>query len=924
MSNDQCPLSGRRIRGGFLAVFALLCSGPAWAAAAAPAPQPAVVDAPPKISPDDLQFFETKVRPILVDRCYKCHSKSADKVKGGLLLDTREGWMHGGNDGDVIVPGKPDDSMLIQAIRYDDKELQMPDDGKLSDQQIADLTEWVRRGAPDPRSLTAEGSSSKYGGVGKAHWAFQPVKKPAVPAVRNTAWVQTPVDNFILDKLEAAGLSPNAPADKRTLIRRVTYDLIGLPPTEAEVQAFLADNSPDAYAHVVDRLLASPQYGERWGRYWLDVARYADTKGDPKGQDDPRFPYAWTYRDYVIDAFNKDKPWTQFIMEQLAADRIIQLSKGKPGPQPNPSIQAALGFLTLGNTFDGNRNDVINDQIDVTTKGFLGMTVTCARCHDHKFDPIPTKDYYSLYGVFANTAFPPSIWAEPIVNPLVQTPELTAYLAKVDALKKEEADLTAEQQALRAARRGGPPPAAIKAAANPNAARGRAAGPQAAQRPAAGAAQAGMSDMGNSMNGMDAGASMAMAAAAPTALSANDIALRQKELQRNLGQFQKKIVDLEMTDPGAPPRANVLGDVPRPQNYPVLIRGEAQNKGDVVPRRFLEVLSPDPKNRPVWTNGSGRYELAQAIASPTNPLTARVLVNRLWQQHFGEGFVATPDDLGNMSSPPTHPELIDYLAARFMEEGWSVKKLQRLIVMSAVYRQAGDLNAAALEKDPDNKLHWRFSPRRLDFEQVHDALLLFAGTLDPKIGGPSVRIESAEFTTRRAVYAYIDRSNTAEILTQFDFPNPSVPSGRRYLTIVPQQSLFLMNGTLVIEAARRLTHDPEFAALPTDRERIESLYYSIFQRAPTAAEMDLCFRYIAANPDGTSLDTPRATPRTQAASRAAQQQVQQAARAAANPRGRSVFQAEPGAAAFTDRRPVDAWTKLAHALFQTNEAMFYN
>jgi hypothetical protein len=315
------PITGRRDVGPYLFVLGLLLLAPAVHAAASATPAESQIPAPTPISAQDLEFFESKIRPILVDACYKCHSRQADKVKGGLLLDTREGLLHGGNGGVVIVPGKPDDSVLIQAVRYLDPELQMPDDGRLTDQQIADLTEWVRRGAPDPRDNAAKGSSPTYGGVGRQHWSFQPVSKPTVPAVKNTAWVSNPVDNFILEKLETAGITPNPAADKRTLLRRVSFDLTGLPPPEAEVEAFLADNSPNAFAKVVDRLLASPQYGERWGRYWLDVARYADSRGYILTQE-RSFAYSYTYRDYVIRSFNEDKPYDRFITEQIAADLL--------------------------------------------------------------------------------------------------------------------------------------------------------------------------------------------------------------------------------------------------------------------------------------------------------------------------------------------------------------------------------------------------------------------------------------------------------------------------------------------------------------------------------------------------------------------------------------------------------------------------
>ncbi|MEO6568996.1 MAG: DUF1549 and DUF1553 domain-containing protein, partial [Opitutaceae bacterium] len=682
--------------------------------------------------------------------------------------------------------------------------------------------------------------------------------------VKTPEWSKTPVDNFIMAKLEDAGLEPNAPADRRTLIRRVSFDLTGLPPTEADTAAFVADQSPNAYAKVVDRLLASPQYGERWGRYWLDVARYSDTKGEPEKRRDPRYPHAWTYRDYVINAFNTDKPYNEFIIEQLAADRLVaEQSKKILAKNPNAIIDqtslTALGFLTLGNKFEGRDDDIINDRIDVTTKAFLGLTVSCARCHDHKFDPIPTKDFYSLYGVFANT-YEPTVPTElpTLFSRLRKTPELEDYLAKVQELKANKAKADQEFAELQAEFR-----------------RTKTRDQQ-----------------------------------------KNQMAQRKQTLA------DAAFYDLEATHPGAPARAHVIVDVKPARDYPVLIRGEAKNLGDVVPRRFLELLSPDPKKRPEWHDHSGRLELAQAIADPKNPLTARVLVNRVWQHHFGEGFVATPDDLGNMSSPPTHPELVDWLASTFIENGWSLKKLHRVILLSSTYQESSSGNAKYADIDPDNKLHWRYNMRRLDFEAMHDSLLAIAGTLELSLGGKSIPIGSEDFATRRAVYTYIDRRNPAEILTQFDFPSPNVPTGKRYMTIVPQQSLFMMNSPLVIETARKLTHRPEFLAVASDEERVTSLYLAIFQRPPNAKEIALSLRYVESNPGGTSTDAPANTVMSIAAAKQVERQAQQAKLQAKNKK--SSYQAEPGGAAFASRAPIDAWTKLAHALFQTNEAMFYN
>jgi cytochrome c553 len=777
------------------------------------------------------------------------------------------------------VPGKPDDSLLIQAIRYKDEDLQMPPkDEKLSDQQIADLTEWVRRGAPDPRSAAPQGvAGNRYGGVGRQHWAFQPVKKPALPAVQNAAWVKSPLDNFVLAKLEASGMAPNQPAEKATLIRRVYFDLIGLPPHPAEVEAFVKDTSPEAFTKIVDKLLASAAYGEHWARYWLDMARYSDSKGDARGQEDLRFPHAFTYRDWVVKAFNADMPYNEFIIHQLAGDRVqaaiekMAKDKGQPVPD-NRYPLAAMGFLTLGNQFNGRRDDIIGDQIDVTTKAFLGLTVACARCHDHKFDPVPTKDYYSLYGVFANSLQPAELPTLQVNVP--KTDALLDYLEKSAALAKRGEELKKQQEELRRA---------LKSAGG---------------------------------KGKAKSAEMAPG-------SRIDPRTRQ-QLQRAERELQRDLGNLESQHPGAPARVNALYEIqsinPRQaaRDYPVLVRGEAGNRGEVVPRRFLEILSPDPKQRPVWTKGSGRWELALAIADPKNPLTARVFVNRIWQQHWGSGIVETPDDFGNMSAAPTHPEMLDFMASTFVESGWSIKALHRTIVLSAAYQQSSANNPAYAEKDPNNKLLWRYNLRRLEFEELHDSLLAIAGELNLTRGGRSVAIGSEDFAKRRAIYTLIDRQNPPELLTQFDFPSPDVSSGKRYETIVPQQALFLMNSPMVIETARKLVDRPAFATLNSDEERVTLLYLAIFQRWPTKQEVALGLRYVKANPTGTDVVLTADLPPEKKTGRAVAKKAPPAKK-----QQQGKYSTQVGGV-FESRTPLDAWTKLAHALFQSNEAIFFN
>jgi hypothetical protein len=798
-------------------------------------------------------FFENKIRPVLVQNCYKCHSAEATKIKGGLLLDTRDALLKGGDTGPAIVPGEPEKSLLIRAVRYTDPDLQMPPRNgggeRLSETQIADLVSWVKMGVPDPRAGKSQISNLKSKGAD--HWAFKPIARPAVPESRNTDYAShNPIDAFVVSTLKEQGMQLSPPADKRTLIRRASLDLIGLPPTPEEVQAFLDETSPNAFEKVVDRLLASQQYGERWGRYWLDVARYADTKGDIKRlRDTPLYPFAWTYRDYVIKAFNDDKPFDRFIIEQIAADKL-PLAK-------NDTTLAALGFLTLGERFQNNENDIINDRIDVVTKGFLGLSVSCARCHDHKFDPIPTKDYYSLRGIFASSHEPKNL---PLIGPdPTRDPEYADYYVQRTNLQTQLDDV-----ALRFRR--------------------------------------GTQQM-------------------------------RRELLRNRIEAQNKIDALELTHPGAPPRANVLFDNRTPKDSPVFIRGESENQGPVVPRQFLECISGP--NRKPFTLGSGRLELANAIASKNNPLTARVMVNRIWQHHFGDGIVSTPDDFGAMGSPPTHPELLDYLATYFIGHHWSVKQVHKLILLSDTYQQSSDNNPRYAQLDPFNHLLWRQNIRRLEFEPLRDSLLALGGKLDTNLYGkpvplahakgrnfraalllePSHRPVNVGYTTRRTIYGYVDRSDLPEVFNHFDFANPEMESGKRYETTVPQQALYLMNSPLVVEQARNLIERPDVKTCSTDADRIKRLYEIIYQRPPRAEEMRLGLKFLQDS----------ATPADKAPTVAAIDPIRP---------GRGRFQDQfktkrdalvaARRAGVRDAKPLDAWAEYAHALLLANEAAFVN
>jgi mono/diheme cytochrome c family protein len=804
---------------------------------------PAAVSAAPQLTAAQSQFFENKIRPLLTKNCYKCHSSESLKLKGGLLLDTREGLLKGGDTGLAIVPGDPEKSLLIKAVRYTDPDLQMPPKGdKLSDEQINDLVTWVKMGAPDPRTGKAV---AKYETKGKDHWAFKPITKPAPPTIGN------PIDAFVMAKLDEKGMKLSPPADKRTLIRRAYYDLIGLPPTPEEVQMFLADSSPNAFDKVVERLLASPRYGERWGRHWLDVARYSDTKGEIKRQrDTPVYPFAWTYRDYVIKAFNDDKPFDRFIIEQIAADKL-------PLGKDNSSL-AAMGFLTVGARFQNNENDIINDRIDVVTKGFLGLTVSCARCHDHMFDPIPTKDYYSLHGIFKSSPEPK---VHPVLGDPTKNPKYADYYEKRMALEKELET--------------------VQAQFNP-----RKRDPQ-----------------------------------------------KNKELIRQRIEILNRIDALDLTHDGSPPRAMTLADSANPGDSRVFLRGEAENKGDVAPRRFLECIS-DPNRKP-FSLGSGRIELANAIASKSNPLTARVAVNRIWQHHFGEGIVSSVDDFGAMGASPTHPELLDYLASYFIEHGWSVKTMHRLILSSQTYQQGSADNPRYAQIDPFNKLLWRANIHRLEFEPIRDSLLAFGGKLDTTMSGPpvplarsqgrgqriSVMLESSGrpqdigYTERRTVYGYIDRSDLPEVFNHFDFANPDMPNGRRHETTVPQQALYLMNSPLVVEQARNLVARPDVKDCKTDEQKIGRLYDIIYQRVPRPEEIRMGLEFVA------DAETPEdAAPASLAASPVAlrkgnvQQQLKKKREAMLAARQAGV----------RDMKPLTAWAEYAHALLLANEASFVN
>ncbi|MBX3413309.1 MAG: PSD1 domain-containing protein [Pirellulales bacterium] len=920
---------------------------------AAQAEEPAA--APPAAAPteaEQAEFFEAKVRPLLVERCQECHG--ADTQEAGLRLDSRSAIMRGAESGAVVVPGDPAASPLVAAIDYRG-EIQMPPAAKLADAEIEILKTWVKLGAPWPGSdavstgdatPSADANHPLAGRIAAAktsHWSLQPIVQPAIPPVQNEDWASSPIDRFILARLEGAGLAPSPAADRRTLLRRVKFDLVGLPPTVAEIEDFVHDESPDAWARVVDRLLASPEYGQRWARHWLDVARYADTRGYAFTSE-PRFPFSYTYRDYVVRSFNEDLPFNQFVREQLAADQL-------PLGDDKRSL-AALGFLTLGRTFDNNIHDIIDDRIDVVTRGFLGLTVTCARCHDHKYDPIPTADYYSLYGVFASSE-------EPGELPVIAMPdEMAMHQAYQDELAAKQAEydkfLAEQRQAMTDELRSNvgayllevvttPREEVVEKDANISLSPGEVR-PQIRERwrtwiaektnvdhPVFGAwhrlaalpagdfatsAQSLVAEIGRSeseigrnvnpvvreafargsvMTMMDVAKrygeilsgvhqqwkelhaeQVAQAAAensggtaeqppAPTALpdaAANEVLqvlvaegtptiFSQEDLpwllERTVfaahSKLRGELDTLAGKSPEALARAMVLVDAKQPMTPRIFQRGNPGRPGPEVPRRFLEVLSsgePTP-----FQQGSGRLELAQAIVDPANPLTARVIVNRVWAHHFGVGLVTTPSDFGTRSDPPSHPELLDFLAATFRDEGWSLKRLHRAILLSNAYQQASADRPEAATVDPENRLVWRMNRRRLEFEPLRDSLLAVAGRLDTTLAGRPIDLFATPFSTRRSVYGFLDRQSVPGVLRVFDFANPDASSEARPNTTVPQQALYLMNAPFVIEQAQHVAALPEIASAADPASRAQALYRQILARGAEPDELELALQYVS-------------------------------------------------------------------------------
>ncbi len=878
-------------------------------------------------------FFERSIRPVLIEHCSKCHDEL--KQGNGLRLDLHEKVLEGGDSGPAIVPGSPEESLLVEAIRQNGS-LKMPPDYELSETQIEAIEHWIRAGAHWPKSDASRPSAREL--AWKNHWAFQKVTAPKPPTASDPIWCKTPIDNFILAALDALDLSPSSPSDRRTLIRRVTYSLWGIPPTPVAVEQFVADPDPEAYAKLIDSLLESPRYGEHWARHWLDVARYSDTKGYVYAREERFFVQAPAYRDWVVQALNADLPYDQFLLLQIAADQAA------PGDRQS---LAAMGFLTLGRRFLGVSHDIIDDRIDVVTRGTMGLTASCARCHDHKYDPIPTADYYSLYGVFQNCeerlvaldeannndqayiAFNAELQKrqkaladklltareeassrvrQRIADYLISQTELHKYpeegfdtvLTATDLIPafirrlerflagaaRENDTVFIAWREFVAAMQTSPDGSLLADTANqlsqmpPEKLNPRIAHafdtPPASLREVA-------ERYARVFNDIDQAWQEALKQPKADGTTVTELANRDDELLRKIlyAPFtpflvpNEPVVNIEYYfDSGNCTELwRLQGEVDRwliqsPYGLPYSValfdrvalieprifkRGNPANKGADVARHFLTAI--EGKDAKKFQSGSGRLEMAQAIIDPSNPLTARVWVNRIWSHHFGAGLVRTPSDFGIRADPPSHPELLDYLARYLIEQGWSTKSIHRLILLSATFQQnsSGPANSTELEHaqkvDPQNRLLWRMNARRLSFEEMRDSALMVTGDLDMRMRGRSADMLAASpANPRRSLYGLVDRQFLPPTFRMFDFANPDLHIPSRSETTVPQQALFVMNHPFIARRARdltkRLSSSDSNGDLPSI---IRELYRSILQRAPSASEESDAVEFVAAS-----------------------------------------------------------------------------
>lgn len=718
-------------------------------------------------------FFELKIRPTLARTCFSCHG--GKKTSSGLRVDSREALVKGGENGPAIVPGDPDKSLLVQAIQYAHEDIKMPPDKKLPDGLVADFATWVKQGAAWPTAKSRQGFNAQ------PHWAFEPVREVRPPA-DPSGWAETPIDRFIAARLREHGLRPVGVADRRALIRRLYFDLVGLPPTPSEVAAFLGDDSPEGLARLVDRLLASPHYGERWGRHWMDIVRYADTAGD---NADYPIPEVALYRDYIIDAFNADKPFDQFVREQIAGDLLA-----REGPRSKYAERViATGFIALSRRYATAPYELMHltleDTIETTGRAFLGLTLRCARCHDHKFDPVTTRDYYALYGIFASTTYPyagseefqsmkrPREHFVPLVPPDEAAPCLKAYTERVKSLEAEIKALEKEPKK-------------------------------------------------------------------------NEATLKRARGEQLILQRLGLPPDL--------PTAYAVGEG-KPTRAAIQRGGEPANAGAVVPRGAIAFLA-GPSTAPFPDNTSGRRELADWLTHPDHPLTARVMVNRIWQHHFGRGIVATPSNFGIRGEEPSHPELLDWLALRFVESGWSVKAMHRLILLSKTYQLASTRDDANAARDPGNRWLWRHDRSRLDAELIRDGMLAVSGRLietRPR-PHPFPSIDQWHWTQHNAFKeVYGSRYRSVFLMTQrllrhpylalFDGPDTNHSTDVRSTSTVPLQALYLMNNAFVREQAEAFA-DRLLANSTDPAERVALAHELAWGRPPDRAETKKCLEYL--------------------------------------------------------------------------------
>ena len=872
----------------------------------------------------DFEFFEKNVRPLLVQHCYECHSDK--EQNGGLRLDFRETMLKGGDSGSPLAPGNPDASLLIKAVRYNNQDLQMPPKGPLAVAEVAILEEWIASGAHDPRTMTNTAgqpiASPKGMSIesGRQFWSLLPIANPKPPNNKRSEWAKTPIDPFILERLERENLQPAPTADRASLIRRVTLDLTGIPPTPDEIEAFTTCESPNAYEELIDRLLASPQYGVHWGRHWLDVARYADSNGL---DENIAFGNAWRYRDYVIKCFNADKPIDQFFVENIAGDLI-----------PDSSLESitGTGFLVLGAKVlaEPDREklvmDTIDEQLDTIGKAFMGMTMGCARCHDHKFDPIKQVDYYALAAIFKST----KTFGDTNFGAIKHWHEISfADPVERESLKKVNAEIAKHQATL----------SAYKSSAFNKLrtqVRGQAADYLAAatkitpdmtlQDVAAIAEPMGLhprvlfqcrrqlsfqtehplflkwhellnandaNQIGEYYRDLFQRTEAAFADAkkkdpATKKLDDPELEMARAELynltgflaippkpefafdEETLREIGRLATEARLAESFAPDESAVMGvnDGQVLTGLPIHIRGSHRNLGDVVPRDFPEVMRPPHESPILSRKQSGRLEFARWLTSPNHPLTARVFVNRVWRWHFGKGLVETTENFGALGDRPSHPELLDYLARSFVESGWSMKELHRMILRSSTFQMSihNEASEAASMVDSENRLLWRFHPQRMTAEQIRDSILLVCGQLDLRMNGKSVPLRNRQFvfdhtsidntrydSLRRAAYLPVIRNNVYTWFEQFDFPDPTMPTGSRNTTTVAPQALLLMNSELVINAAKRLT-SRVCSSVSSPKERIELLYREVFGRKASAHESERAIAFIASgSPIGESL-----------------------------------------------------------------------